>query len=177
MNKHILFTMKWLDNPKQFTDEQINDNWKAAYHTYTETDEANRGTAAAHGTAYTAANSAANSAADADADVYADASFYIDKYFKITGEDRQLYLDQIELDKQVVEQTPDHYQMLGGIPTIDMVARSLTQEQWQGFCLGNVLKYRIRAGKKGCADEDLAKADHYEELYEQHKDKCIEVEL
>jgi len=34
MNKHILFVMKWLDNPDQFTREQIEISWRAAYDAY-----------------------------------------------------------------------------------------------------------------------------------------------
>ena len=35
-------------------------------------------------------------------------------------------------------------------------------EAWSlNFCLGNVLKYMCRAGKKGCAVEDLKKARWY----------------
>ena len=43
---------------------------------------------------------------------------------------------------------PKHYQLIEGIESIDIIARSMTVEQFRGFCLGNILKYRIRAGKK-----------------------------
>ena len=67
---------------------------------------------------------------------------------------------------------PKHYQILDGVESIEIIARSMTVEQWHGFCLGNILKYRIRAGKKGDLAEDIAKADFYQELYERHKNKC-----
>ncbi|WP_353961149.1 DUF3310 domain-containing protein, partial [Klebsiella pneumoniae] len=43
------------------------------------------------------------------------------------------------------------------------------------YCLGNILKYRLRAGKKSelaFLEKDMAKAGFYGELYEKHKDKC-----
>lgn len=66
---------------------------------------------------------------------------------------------------------PSHY-TLYGTETITIIARNLTQEEWRGYCLGNTLKYRLRAGKKGDAATCLAKADFYEELYETHKELC-----
>ena len=70
--------------------------------------------------------------------------------------------------------SPNHYQLMGGIELIEIIARSMTKEQWKGFCLGNMLKYRIRAGKKGCLQQDIDKANFYGELYEMHKGKCYE---
>ncbi len=67
---------------------------------------------------------------------------------------------------------PKHYLIMGE-ETITIIARSMTLDEWRGYCRGNVLKYRLRAGKKDDAAQDLAKADFYEELFEMHKDKCI----
>ena len=67
---------------------------------------------------------------------------------------------------------PKHYQILDGVESIEIIARSMTMEQWHGFCLGNILKYRIRAGNKDKLEQDIAKADFYKELYEQHKTVC-----
>lgn len=60
---------------------------------------------------------------------------------------------------------PQHY-MLCDIEAIDIIKKTLTVEQYKGFILGNVMKYRLRAGKKGDGLEDLAKALFYEELWE-----------
>ena len=68
--------------------------------------------------------------------------------------------------------SPNHYQLMDGIESIEIIARSMTREQWKGFCLGNMLKYRIRAGKKGDLQQDIDKANFYGELYEMHKGKC-----
>lgn len=65
---------------------------------------------------------------------------------------------------------PPHYMMLG-VETITIIAKSMTAEQWHGYCLGSAMKYRLRAGKKGSiekASEDLAKAMFFEELYHIH---------
>lgn len=70
---------------------------------------------------------------------------------------------------------PSHYMLFDDIEAIEVIARSMTQEQFKGYCLGNILKYRLRAGKKSelaFLEKDLAKADFYKELYEKHKEKC-----
>ena len=55
--------------------------------------------------------------------------------------------------------SPEHY-TYGGIETIDYLAAKLTEEQFVGYCLGNVLKYLSRAGHKGKL-QDLRKAGWY----------------
>lgn len=70
---------------------------------------------------------------------------------------------------------PNHYALFDGIEAIEIIARSMTVEQFRGYCLGNILKYRLRAGKKSelaYAEKDLAKANFYAELFEKHKEKC-----
>lgn len=72
-------------------------------------------------------------------------------------------------------QKPSHYYLFDDIEVIEVIARSMTREQFKGYVLGNILKYRLRAGKKGelaYLEKDMAKAEFYENLYEQHKGKC-----
>lgn len=72
---------------------------------------------------------------------------------------------------------PSHYMLFDDIEAIEVIARSMTREQFKGYCLGNILKYRLRAGKKSelaYLEKDMAKANFYGELYEQHKDKCYQ---
>lgn len=69
---------------------------------------------------------------------------------------------------------PKHYQLFPGLEAIEVIARSMTQEQFYGYCLGNRLKYRLRAGNKDKLEQDIAKSDKYLELYEQHRGKCID---
>ena len=63
---------------------------------------------------------------------------------------------------------PSHYQLFEGVEAIEVIARSMTQEMFKGYCLGNILKYRLRAGKKSelaTLEKDMAKATFYLELY------------
>lgn len=72
---------------------------------------------------------------------------------------------------------PSHYLVFPEVESIEIIARSMTQAEFKGFCLGNILKYRLRAGKKSelaTMEKDLKKADFYKELFEQHKGKCYE---
>lgn len=74
--------------------------------------------------------------------------------------------------------TPSHYILFDDIEAIEVIARSMTREQFRGYCLGNILKYRLRAGKKSemaFLEKDMAKAEFYSELYEKHKDKSYDV--
>lgn len=66
---------------------------------------------------------------------------------------------------------PNHYDMMGA-NTIEILAAAMTEAEWRGFCLGNTLKYRIRAGKKDNLQQDIDKANNYERLYEEHKHLC-----
>lgn len=53
--------------------------------------------------------------------------------------------------------SPPHYTD-GGIETIDFIEAKLTPEQFEGYLLGNVMKYISRLGKKGEKSEDAKKA-------------------
>lgn len=57
---------------------------------------------------------------------------------------------------------PPHYTH-GGIETIDYIQAKLGEDGVMAFCLGNVIKYVSRAGKKdiGKETEDLKKALWY----------------
>lgn len=68
--------------------------------------------------------------------------------------------------------SPKHYQFFPDLEAIEIIARSMTREQFYGYCLGNRLKYRLRAGNKDKLEQDIAKSDKYLELYEKHKGLC-----
>lgn len=72
--------------------------------------------------------------------------------------------------------SPKHYQFFPDLEAIEVIARSMTQEQFYGYCLGNRLKYRLRAGKKDKLEQDIAKSDKYLELYGKHKGLCTDAE-
>lgn len=72
---------------------------------------------------------------------------------------------------------PSHYQVFDGVESIEIIARSMTVSEFRGFCIGNVLKYRLRAGKKSelaTMEKDLNKAAFYQELFDLHKGKCYD---
>ena len=66
---------------------------------------------------------------------------------------------------------PDHYKV-GGIEVWDILKAKLTPEQLEGFCLGNILKYTMRANHKNGL-EDLKKSQwHLEHLIEEKEKGC-----
>ena len=57
--------------------------------------------------------------------------------------------------------SPNHYQLGNtGVEVIEVIRASLTDEQFIGYCRGNIIKYNLRANKKN-GTEDLKKADVY----------------
>lgn len=48
----------------------------------------------------------------------------------------------------------------GGIECIDAIRSALTEEEFRGFCKGNILKYVWRERYKG-GDSDMVKASDY----------------
>ncbi len=89
---------------------------------------------------------------------------------------------EIELDKSNSTEFPDscedavnkpsHYQFFEGVEVIEIIASSMTREQFKGYCLGNRIKYRLRAGNKDKIEQEIAKSDKYVELYDEHKHLC-----
>lgn len=65
---------------------------------------------------------------------------------------------------------PKHYEVLDGFEAIEVIASSLTREQWKGYCVGNIVKYRLRAGKKDALQQDIDKANECEMLFEKYKE-------
>lgn len=62
--------------------------------------------------------------------------------------------------------SPNHYKLRGlDIEAIDVIRGALTEDEFRGFCKGNVLKYTIREAHKN-GDEDLKKAKKYLEFLE-----------
>lgn len=63
--------------------------------------------------------------------------------------------------KDVVN-NPNHYKLFGTTEVIDLIKELLTEEEFRGYLKGNVLKYRLRAGKKDNVEQDINKALKYE---------------
>lgn len=70
--------------------------------------------------------------------------------------------------------SPKHYNVLEDIEAIQIIAGSMSQEMFKGYCLGNILKYRLRCGAKDDVNQELAKADKYKELFAKYKHLCKE---
>jgi uncharacterized protein YpmB len=80
MNKHILLVMKWLKNPKLITVSMLEKNMNSAYHESSGSVDSSHLEVAYH-VSHAAYCSTATSA------VY----YWVDKYFHITGENKEEY--------------------------------------------------------------------------------------
>lgn len=77
-----------------------------------------------------------------------------------------------EENKSEQVHSPKHYNVLEDIEAIQIIASSMTQEMFKGYCLGNILKYRLRCGAKDDVSQELAKADKYKELFAKYNHMC-----
>lgn len=82
----------------------------------------------------------------------------------ISDEDDDLifYTDiDIAIDEEDPINSPSHYQLDGlDIEVIDVIDAVLTEEEFAGYLRGNVIKYMLRADRKGGKD-DYLKAEKY----------------
>ena len=53
-----------------------------------------------------------------------------------------------------------HY-MEGAMQAVQVMQAIMTHEQFEGFLMGNIIKYRMRANYKGKYDEDINKSKQY----------------
>jgi len=89
MNPHILMVMDNQLNPDKYTQKQLKQNVYAAYDAYADADAAD----AYYADAYYAARSSYYA-------YVADAAYWIYRYFKNSGENKQDYIDEINKDKK-----------------------------------------------------------------------------
>ena len=66
--------------------------------------------------------------------------------------------------KEGAADTQEHYKKAAMQP-VEVMQTLLTPEQFEGFLLGNVIKYRMRAPYKGQCESDLGKARQYAYWY------------
>lgn len=97
-------------------------------------------------------------------DYVPDSTYLVEKY----GTENTYWCDQDNL----IPIEENHYSLFEEIEAIHVIASSMTGEEFRGFCMGNVLKYRLRAGKKDEVEKELNKANHYLDLYKKHKHLC-----
>lgn len=77
------------------------------------------------------------------------------------------------LTKELVK-NPSHYDIIDDFTTLEMIARSSTVDEFRGFCKGNIIKYRMRVGKKDDVTQEVAKAENYKLIYEDNKHLCYD---
>ena len=63
-------------------------------------------------------------------------------------------------DEKPEETSPNAHYRQGEIECIDAIRAALTDEEWRGFCKGNILKYVWREKHKG-GNDTLVKAQDY----------------
>ena len=79
--------------------------------------------------------------------------------------------DRDEKEEENNISNPKHYKLDGlDVESIDVVKAVLGEEGFIDFCLGNILKYAIRAKKKGQFDGDIGKIKTYSEFIERTKE-------
>jgi len=54
-----------------------------------------------------------------------------------------------------------NYYDVGGVSSIDVIKSKLSSDEFQGFLLGNVMKYVLRCKFKGSMSSDIKKAKVY----------------
>ena len=82
-----------------------------------------------------------------------------DKTYKDLWDDRLLAQDVVN--------RPSHYEVIEGVEAKDIIKAALDSidlTSWEAYCLGNILKYRLRAGEKDELEQDIAKAKKYKEF-------------
>lgn len=95
-------------------------------------------------------------------------AFEASHFLVCTGESEQ---SSAQPEHDMVKK-PKHYTFFDEVESIQVIASSMTKEEFRGFCFGNRLKYRMRAGKKDNVEQELNKSDFYIELFNKHKDLC-----
>jgi hypothetical protein len=65
------------------------------------------------------------------------------------------------------DRSNSHYDV-GGISTIDVIKAKLTPEQYEGFLLGNAVKYALRLNHKDSKGKDAAKLAEYSQWLDEH---------
>lgn len=95
-------------------------------------------------------------------------NIYNSEYFELCVEEQTTEMTF----KPDAVNSPKHYSVFEKLEAIEVIASSMTSDQFYGYCLGNILKYRLRAGGKDDVMQELGKADKYQELFTKYKHLC-----
>jgi hypothetical protein len=80
------------------------------------------------------------------------------KTFKEMEED--LHFEREHVSSRDPVNHPPHY-TTGGIETLDVIRAKMSSDRFQGYLMGNVLKYLLRCEYKEKRVEDIKKAQFY----------------
>jgi hypothetical protein len=61
----------------------------------------------------------------------------------------------------MIKDPQSNYYDAGGIDVLDIIKAKLTPAQYEGYLLGNAIKYTTRLNFKGTRDRDAQKAANY----------------
>ena len=84
---------------------------------------------------------------------------YMERIENNKNNPRSSFVPEGSIDPDMVN-SPDHYTH-NGIEAINVIEAKLTDEQYQGYLQGSVMKYLLRSNYKGKRNEDLKKAQWY----------------
>lgn len=81
-----------------------------------------------------------------------------------------LYIDYLEDKEKTMDNinSPNHYKLFHDTEAIDVIKKTLTKEEFIGYCKGNILKYRLRAGNKDDVVQEIDKAKKYREFMDDY---------
>ena len=82
---------------------------------------------------------------------------------KLTTCEGCVIMDEVIQGIEDIINKPKHYRWSPDKEVIDVIRLVLNDEELMGYYKGNSIKYRLRAGKKGDANQDIGKANVYEE--------------
>lgn len=73
--------------------------------------------------------------------------------------EKRIINDEVKIEDKI--KSPNHYKLEGlGIESIDIIKSRLGKDGFKAFCVGNVIKYILRAEKKNGL-EDYKKSRQY----------------
>jgi hypothetical protein len=75
---------------------------------------------------------------------------------------KQRTVPQNKPQNKVKNAKSTHYELWEDFQAIDAIKILLTEEEYRGYLKGNMLKYRLRAGKKDKTEAEIEKAMDYE---------------
>ena len=195
VDKHVIMVMNWFNDPTSVSQDERTSNRDSAKDAHITASNAydvvalvQRGgvdydaAIATADAAYITYEIAENACRASNNNVYSGydgnagyANKRIDDYFKLVNIDRKEVEAELFGGKEVVNelvQNPKHYELFEDTSVIEVIASSMSAEAFHGYCLGNILKYRLRSGKKDDTAQELSKANKYNELYAKYKHLC-----